>query len=163
MKFNYKIYENYSGDTLENNTQFDEQMILAQVKEALEEPKRIVIRPKVKVFKDTLLLLSIAAIVSVAMIIIRSSTDISSWIFSLIVFMAIITYFAILGKKLLLTLITLYQKYAPEIVRSSCLFEPCCSEYMKLSVLKYGALKGFIRGIKRILRCRYPNGGIDEP
>lgn len=163
MKFNYKIYENYSGDTPENNTQFDEQMILAQVKEALEEPKRIVIRPKVKVLKDTLLLLSIAVIVSVAMIIIHSSTDISGWIFALIAFMAIIIYFVIFGKKLLLTLITLYQKYAPEIVRSSCLFEPCCSEYMKLSVLKYGALKGFIRGIKRILRCRYPNGGIDEP
>ena len=163
MKFDYKIYENYSGNTPENNTQFNEQMILAQVKKALDEPKRIVIRPKVKVFKGILLMLSIAAIVSVVMIIIRYSTDISGWIFALIVLMAIIVYFAVLGKKFLLTLITLYQKYAPEIVRSSCLFEPCCSEYMKLSILKYGALKGFIRGIKRILRCRYPNGGIDEP
>ena len=135
MKFNYKIYENYSGDMPENNTQFDEQMILAQVKEALEEPKRIVIRPKVKVLKDTLLLLCLAVVISSAMIIIRSLTDISGWILALIVFMAIIIYFAILGKKLLLTLITLYQKYAPEIVRSACLFEPCCSEYMNLSIL----------------------------
>ncbi|WP_242872833.1 membrane protein insertion efficiency factor YidD [Ruminococcus flavefaciens] len=147
----------------EHNTQLDEQIILAQVKQSLEESKKIVIRPKIKVWKDALLLLSIILIVSMAMIAIHYLTDISDWIFALILLLAVILFFAILGKKLLLTIITLYQKYAPEIVRSSCLFEPCCSEYMKLSVMKYGALKGFIRGIKRILRCRYPNGGIDEP
>ncbi|MCM1008391.1 MAG: membrane protein insertion efficiency factor YidD [Ruminococcus flavefaciens] len=62
----------------------------------------------------------------------------------------------------MIILISLYQKYAPESIRSACLFEPCCSEYMKLSIMKYGVIKGLFKGIKRILRYRYPNGGIDE-
>lgn len=147
----------------EHNTQLDEQIILTQVKKSLEEPKKIVFRHKTKVWKDALLLLSIIVIVSVTMIAIRYLTNISAWIFALMLLLAAIVFFAVLGKKLLLTIINLYQKYAPETIRSSCLFEPCCSEYMRISVIKYGALKGFIRGIKRILRCRYPNGGVDEP
>lgn len=57
----------------------------------------------------------------------------------------------------------LYQRYAPTSVRQACRFEPSCSEYMKLAILKYGIIKGISKGWKRILRCRYPNGGIDYP
>lgn len=66
-------------------------------------------------------------------------------------------------KKSLIELILLYQKYAPDEMRKSCLFEPSCSEYMILSINKYGVIKGTFKGIKRILRCHYPNGGIDYP
>lgn len=163
MKCNYKIYEKYSGDMPEHNTMLDEQIIVARVKQSLEEQKRIVIRPKAKVWKDVFLILSLIVIVSVTMISIRLLTDISNLIFALMLILITIVFFVVLGKKLLLTIITLYQKYAPETVRASCLFEPCCSEYMRISVIKYGAIMGFIKGIKRILRCRYPNGGIDEP
>lgn len=163
MKCNYKIYENYSGEMPEDNTQFTEQKILAQVKQQLEEPKRIVVRPKAKVWKDALLLFGVVVLIAAVLITLRLFTDISNVVFALICIATGLTSLAVLGKKLLLTLIIVYQKYAPETVRSSCLFEPCCSEYMRISVLKYGALKGLIRGIKRISRCRYPNGGIDEP
>lgn len=163
MKCNYKIYEKYSGDMPEHNTMLDEQIIVASVKQSLEEQKRIVIRPKAKVWKDVFLILSLIVIVSVTMISIRLLTDISNLIFALMLILITIVFFVVLGKKLLLTIITLYQKYAPETVRTSCLFEPCCSEYMRISVIKYGAIMGFIKGIKRILRCRYPNGGVDEP
>lgn len=163
MKLNYKIYENYSGEMPEGDTQFAEQKILAQVKQQLEEPKRIVVRPKVKIWKDTLLLLRALVLVAAVLITLRIFTDLSSGVFALICIAFVLVYLAVLGKKLLLTVITFYQKFAPETVRSSCLFEPCCSEYMRISVLKYGALKGLKRGIKRISRCRYPNGGIDEP
>lgn len=163
MKCNYKIYEKYSGDMPEHNTMLDEQIIVARVKQYLEEQKRIVIRPKAKVWKDVFLILSLIVIVSVTMISIRLLTDISNLIFALMLILITIVFFVVLGKKLLLTIITLYQKYAPETVRTSCLFEPCCSEYMRISVIKYGAIMGFIKGIKRILRCRYPNGGVDEP
>ena len=163
MKCNYKIYEKYSGDMPEHNTMLDEQIIVARVKQSLEEQKRIVIRPKAKVWKDVFLILSLIVIVSVTMISIRLLTDISNLIFALMLILITIVFFVVLGKKLLLTIITLYQKYAPETVRTSCLFEPCCSEYMRISVIKYGAIMGFIKGIKRILRCRYPNGGVDEP
>lgn len=163
MKCNYKIYEKYSGDMPEHNTMLDEQIIVARVKQSLEEQKRIVIRPKAKVWKDVFLILSLIVIVSVTMISIRLLTDISNLIFALMLILITIVFFVVLGKNLLLTIITLYQKYAPETVRTSCLFEPCCSEYMRISVIKYGAIMGFIKGIKRILRCRYPNGGVDEP
>jgi putative component of membrane protein insertase Oxa1/YidC/SpoIIIJ protein YidD len=34
---------------------------------------------------------------------------------------------------------------------------------MILAIEKYGVVKGVIKGIRRILRCNYPNGGIDYP
>ena len=59
--------------------------------------------------------------------------------------------------------IKLYQKFAPEKVRQSCLFYPSCSQYMLLAIEKYGFWKGFWKGLKRLGRCRYPNGGEDYP
>ncbi len=59
--------------------------------------------------------------------------------------------------------VLIYQRYAPYKLRSSCLFEPSCSEYMLLSIEKYGAVKGVLKGIGRIFRCHQPNGGIDYP
>lgn len=66
-------------------------------------------------------------------------------------------------KTLLLKSINAYQKYAPAKIREACRFTPSCSEYMKLAILKYGVLKGVPKGINRLYRCRYPNGGIDYP
>jgi putative component of membrane protein insertase Oxa1/YidC/SpoIIIJ protein YidD len=34
---------------------------------------------------------------------------------------------------------------------------------MILSIEKYGALKGLLMGVKRLGRCRIPNGGVDYP
>ena len=67
------------------------------------------------------------------------------------------------AKKAVIWLILLYQRYAPERLRASCVFTPTCSEYMRLSVLKYGLLRGVVKGIKRLLRCHPPNGGEDNP
>ena len=66
-------------------------------------------------------------------------------------------------KSFCIDLILLYQKLAPEKLRRSCLFEPSCSEYMLLAIDKYGTFKGVLRGIKRLLRCHHPNGGVDYP
>jgi len=66
-------------------------------------------------------------------------------------------------KFLLIKLVRFYQKCAPEKVRSACLFKPSCSEYMILAINKYGSIVGIYKGIRRILRCKYPNGGIDYP
>ncbi len=163
MKLNYNIYENYSGGKPEEEKLLAEQMILVQVRKEYEQPERIVIRPKAKVWKDILLLLAVLTALISVLIIMHSSLPIKAGIFVMVCILSGLAYFAVLCRKLLLTLITIYQKYAPGFVRSACLFEPCCSEYMRRSVLKYGAVKGFIKGIKRILRCRYPNGGVDEP
>ena len=66
-------------------------------------------------------------------------------------------------KVLLKILIRIYQKTAPMRIRNSCRFEPSCSEYMIMSVDKYGLKKGVINGINRLKRCKPPNGGIDNP
>ena len=59
--------------------------------------------------------------------------------------------------------IRMYQLLAPAEIRLSCNFTPSCSEYMILAIQKYGVLKGIYTGRKRMLRCHYPNGGIDYP
>lgn len=66
-------------------------------------------------------------------------------------------------KILLIKFVRFYQKHAPKHIRSACLFTPTCSEYMILAINKYGSIIGIYKGIKRILRCKYPNGGIDYP
>lgn len=59
--------------------------------------------------------------------------------------------------------VLVYKAYAPLKLRRQCLFEPCCSTYMILSIRKYGLIIGIIRGVRRILRCHPPNGGVDLP
>lgn len=66
-------------------------------------------------------------------------------------------------KQILLFLVRLYQCYAPDSMRLSCRFTPSCSEYMILSIEKYGVLKGVAKGVNRISRCHAPNGGVDYP
>ena len=56
-------------------------------------------------------------------------------------------------KKILIKLIELYQMM-PLSTHKTCRFTPTCSEYTKEAIINYGALKGSIMGIKRILRCR---------
>ncbi len=163
MKCNYKIYEETSGEMPETDVQISEQILLAQIKQAYEQPQRIVVRPKISVWKDVVLLALTTAMIAAVLVAVRVFTDVSALLFAVVCALCGTVYLAIFSKKLLITAINLYQKYAPEFVRSSCLFEPCCSEYMKIAINKYGVCKGFIKGIKRIFRCRYPNGGVDEP
>ena len=66
-------------------------------------------------------------------------------------------------KRIMIFIVRLYQLWAPEMMRKSCLFTPSCSEYMILSIEKYGCIKGFIKGVIRIRKCHTPNGGIDYP
>lgn len=72
-------------------------------------------------------------------------------------------YLLIIGKRAVIWLVHYYQSKASDDTRLRCRFEPSCSEYMIKSVTKYGFLKGTFKGIKRVLRCRAPNGGIDYP
>ena len=68
-------------------------------------------------------------------------------------------------KKTLIWLINIYQKYISVWFQSKnihCKFYPTCSEYTKQAIQKYGAGKGLIKGIKRILRCNpFSKGGYD--
>ena len=59
--------------------------------------------------------------------------------------------------------VLMYKAYAPLEIRAKCRFEPSCSTYMIMAVRKYGLFKGVIKGIKRVKRCKPPNGGVDYP
>jgi putative component of membrane protein insertase Oxa1/YidC/SpoIIIJ protein YidD len=67
------------------------------------------------------------------------------------------------SKRIILWSLLLYQRFAPADVRNSCVFEPSCSEYTRLAIMKYGVVAGMCKGINRLLRCHSPNKGIDEP
>lgn len=71
--------------------------------------------------------------------------------------------FIIFIKKIAIWCVKVYQHYAPDRVRDKCRFEPSCSQYMIISLEKYGFIRGLSRGIRRLKRCQPPNGGFDEP
>ncbi len=158
MRCQYSVYEETEDKTLEEALAH-EKIILQQI---TEPPSRIVVRPKVSVWKDVQkILLSLMIFFSVV-ILTGKYLFFGGW-FLLFCFCGGLLYCKLFMKKIIITMIILYQKYAPEDVRGACLFEPCCSEYMRISLEKYGTARGLIRGLKRLSRCRYPNGGIDEP
>ena len=68
-------------------------------------------------------------------------------------------------KKILIKIITWYQKHISLWLTSkniNCKFYPTCSEYTKQAIEKYGATKGTMLGIKRILKCNpFSKGGYD--
>ena len=59
--------------------------------------------------------------------------------------------------------VLMYKAYAPLSVRNECRFTPTCSTYMLIAIKKYGLIIGIIKGIRRICRCKPPNGGEDWP
>ena len=65
-------------------------------------------------------------------------------------------------QRLLLGLISFYQKALSPHFPRSCRFEPSCSHYAKQAIQKYGARKGGYLSIRRILRCHpFHPGGYD--
>jgi putative membrane protein insertion efficiency factor len=66
-------------------------------------------------------------------------------------------------KRILLWLIGFYRKSITPYTPPSCRFTPTCSTYMIMAINKYGLLIGLFKGIRRLLRCKPPNGGEDYP
>ena len=65
-------------------------------------------------------------------------------------------------KKIFIALIEKYQKYISPILGRNCKYYPSCSEYTKHAIEKYGIIKGFFLGGKRIIRCNpFSKGGYD--
>lgn len=68
-------------------------------------------------------------------------------------------------KKISIFLINLYKKFfSNELAKRgcNCKFYPTCSDYMKQAIEKYGFLKGFLKGVFRLLRCNpFSKGGYD--
>ena len=66
-------------------------------------------------------------------------------------------------KKLLIKIIKLYQKI-PFNSHYQCRYIPSCSNYAIIVINDFGALRGSILAIKRIIKCNPKSkGGIDLP
>ena len=65
-------------------------------------------------------------------------------------------------KKVFLIMIKFYRKYISPLKRPCCIYYPTCSQYAIDAIQKYGAFKGGLMSIKRILRCHpFHEGGYD--
>lgn len=65
-------------------------------------------------------------------------------------------------KKIILTLITIYQASLSALIGQQCRFEPSCSQYTKEAITKFGILNGIKLGLYRICRCHpWCAGGYD--
>ncbi|SHK28297.1 membrane protein insertion efficiency factor YidD [Hespellia stercorisuis] len=67
------------------------------------------------------------------------------------------------SKKFLIGCIRFYQKYLSGMKpHSTCKYTPTCSQYGIEAIEKYGACKGGIMALWRILRCNpFSKGGFD--
>ena len=67
-----------------------------------------------------------------------------------------------LMKKIFLKLIRFYQKNISAHTSPKCKYFPTCSQYTYEAIERFGAFKGFLMGIWRILRCNpFSKGGYD--
>jgi putative membrane protein insertion efficiency factor len=67
-------------------------------------------------------------------------------------------------RWVLLALIRLYQmSVSPLLPANTCRFYPTCSHYGYQAIYKYGALKGSLMAIWRLLRCNPFNPGGYDP
>jgi uncharacterized protein len=73
-------------------------------------------------------------------------------------------------KKILIFTISVYKKtLSPDhgfvknfFPNGACIYRPTCSEYTMESIKEFGAIRGSIKGFKRILRCHpFKEGGYD--
>ena len=65
-------------------------------------------------------------------------------------------------KKILITMIRFYQRYLSLLKSTKCPYYPSCSNYGLEAVQKYGAFKGGILALWRIIRCNpFSKGGYD--
>ncbi|MCK4356808.1 membrane protein insertion efficiency factor YidD [Candidatus Bipolaricaulota bacterium] len=65
-------------------------------------------------------------------------------------------------KRLLLGIISLYQRFVSPLFSPRCRFYPTCSQYGAEAISKYGLFKGGYLALRRVLRCHpFHPGGFD--
>jgi len=63
-----------------------------------------------------------------------------------------------------IALLRLYKRHVSPLLPRSCRFTPTCSEYAGLAIAKYGAARGGLLALGRVLRCHpFHPGGVDLP
>lgn len=65
-------------------------------------------------------------------------------------------------RKILISLIKFYRKKISPLNPPKCKYIPTCSQYAIDAIEKYGAIKGTLLAIWRVLRCNpFSKGGFD--
>ena len=65
-------------------------------------------------------------------------------------------------KYIMIRMIRFYQKYLSPLKSTKCPYYPTCSQYGLEAIQKYGAVKGCLLALWRILRCNpFSKGGYD--
>ena len=65
-------------------------------------------------------------------------------------------------KRALIALVVFYRKSVSPLSVPKCRYIPTCSEYALEALVKYGAGKGSLLALRRILRCHpFRKGGYD--
>ena len=65
---------------------------------------------------------------------------------------------------LLAALVRTYQRFVSPFLGPTCRFQPTCSVYFLESLQSHGAVRGTLRGLRRICRCHpWSRGGWDPP
>lgn len=64
--------------------------------------------------------------------------------------------------RVLIAFLRFYQIFVSPVLPGSCRFYPTCSSYSLESIRKYGALKGTVLTLLRVLKCHpWHPGGYD--
>ncbi|MGO3381075.1 MAG: membrane protein insertion efficiency factor YidD [Loigolactobacillus coryniformis] len=64
-------------------------------------------------------------------------------------------------RYIVIKLISWYQHFSAQ-TPNHCRYYPTCSHYTQTAILRFGAIRGGLMGISRILRCQpLSQGGID--
>jgi putative membrane protein insertion efficiency factor len=67
-------------------------------------------------------------------------------------------------KETVVLVIRLYQSTIGQFLGGQCRFVPSCSQYAIEAVRQFGAVKGSLLAVKRILRCHpFGSSGFDPP
>ena len=118
-------------------------------------------------WKKTIIRSLVPIIVGVLCFFVLSMIGLSDAISILLIIIGLLVYSIVSLKETIIEAVSIYQAIAPEKIRRKCRFEPSCSQYMILAVEKYGALKGLLKGLRRLSKCNSRGnglgGGIDYP
>lgn len=124
--------------------------------------KRKLERPNIKLQAIIIkIVLTCLLTIGVWQVVFMYTNSISKAIFGAVLFLS--SYVFLHARKIIVCVVQLYQRYAPDRIRNKCRFEPSCSQYMLLAIDKYGVIKGVFKGLARLKRCRPDNGGYDFP
>lgn len=64
--------------------------------------------------------------------------------------------------KILIGLIRGYQLIISPLMGANCRFHPTCSQYMLEAITRFGTIRGFWLGLRRLSRCHpWHEGGLD--